>query len=426
MNLRVKKVASNTFFQLLGKAASVICTLIGTALITRRFTESGYGLFTLMTTFAAYFYLVVDFGINAIVIRQITKYQQKIAGYFRNLYTFRFLFSIVIFLLVALFLPFVPFKTGDLTLIRLGVGLSMFMIISQSLYISANAIFQKLSRYDLSNVALTAGNVFGLILTLVFLIFGKDLLWIVAATSVGTFLTAAISFYLVKPYVHSLIPSIELRVWKDFLVPSLPVGFGLVTMIIMAKADMFLLSTLTLPSLLGYTNDQALGFYGLAYKVFENALVFPTFFINALYPLLLEDHFSDRQRLKNTVKKSAFFLFSLGLIFAVVGILIAPWVVSILGGERFLPAILPMRILLITLPIFYPSALFVWLLVTLGREKYIPWIYALGSVFNIAGNLYFIPRFGFLASAVITGATELIVTLLTAFISLKTLYSRKN
>ncbi|MEK7610923.1 MAG: flippase [Patescibacteria group bacterium] len=426
MNLRVKKVAGNTLFQLAGKAVSITCSLLATALITRRFGENGYGLFALMTTFAAYFYLVVDFGINAIVIRAVTENKEKIADYFRNLYTFRFLFSLVIFLVVLCLLPRINFKTSELSLVRWGIAISLFTVISQSLYISANAIFQKISRYDLSNLALTAGNILALLLTLLFLFLGKDLLWMVGATVVGAFLSVAFSFALIRPFVHSLRPSFETKVWKEILLPSLPVGLGLITMVIMAKTDMFLLSTITLPSALGYTNGQALGFYGLAYKVFETALVFPTFFINALYPLLLEDHFSDREKLKNTVKKSALFLFLIGLVAAIVGIIFAPFAITVLGGSRFLPAVAPLQILLLSLPIFFPSALFVWLLVTLGREKYLPLIYAFGSVFNIAGNLYFIPRYGFLASAWLTGITEVIVTVLTAYLSLKILFAKEG
>lgn len=424
MTSRVKNVASNTVYQLLGKAASVFCTLVGTALVTRRFGESGYGLFTLMTTFAAYFYLVIDFGINAIIIRKITEYKQHLAVYFRNLYTFRFLFSIIVFLAVIAFLPLIGFKTRDVSLVRLGIAVSLLTVISQSFYVSANAIFQKFSRYDLSNIALTIGNIVALILTVAFLYFGLSLLWVVGATVIGAVCVAGISFYLVRPFVGSLKPAFETRTWGEFLKPSLPVGLGLISMIIMAKADMFLLSILNLPGALGYNNDQALGLYGLAYKVFENALVFPTFFINALYPLLVEDSFSDRVRLKLMVKKAGLFLFGFGLIGAAVGIVLAPFIIKLLGGPAFAGAIRPLQILLASLPVFFPSALFVWLLVVLGRSRVIPLIYLAGSILNISLNLLFIPRFGISAAALITGLTEIFVTLITAYLSLKILFKK--
>jgi O-antigen/teichoic acid export membrane protein len=83
--------------------------------------------------------------------------------------------------------------------------------------------------------------------------------------------------------------------------------------------------------------------------------------------------------------------------------------VEVLGGTSFSQSIFSLRILLLSLPIFFPSALFVWLLVTLHKEKFLFPIYLLGAIFNIVANILYIPKYGFLASAVITGITEVIV-----------------
>lgn len=422
MSRRANKVVKNTVSQLLGKAISLLTTLIITALITRRFGEEGYGLFTLMTTFPAYFYLVVDFGINAIVIRQTAKPTEKIGEYFRNLYTFRLAFAAFTIVLLTLSLPFIPFKAEELGLLRWGIFIGLFTVVGQALYLSGNAVFQKFFRYDLSNWALSLGNFATLLLTLVFLGKNLGLLWTVGAATLGSFLTVALSFYFLRSYVISLNPALDFSLWRKFLKPALPVGLGLMAMVVMAKADMFLLSVITLPRSLGYTNTEALGLYGLAYKVFENALVFPTFFINALYPLMVEDHHENLVALKAIVKKAGWFLFSFGFLSAVVGIILAPWIIAVLGGVNFHPAVLTLQILLVSLPIFFPSALFVWLLVALGKERLIPFIYGGGALFNIVANLIFIPRFGFLGSALLTGATEILVTIATAYFGLKTLF----
>lgn len=422
MTGRFRKVVTNTLFQLLGKAVSLSTTLLVTALITRRFGEEGYGLFTLMTTFPAYFYLVVDFGINAIVIRQTANPEGKIEAYFRNLYTFRLVFAVFTVVLLVLSLPFIPFKAEELGLLRWGIFISLFTVIGQALYLSGNAIFQKFFRYDLSNWALSLGNFATLLLTLVFLGKNLGLLWTVAAATLGSFFTATLSFYFLRSYVTSLKPALDFSFWRKFLKPALPVGLGLVAMVVMAKADMFLLSVLTLPGNLGYTNTEALGLYGLAYKVFENALVFPTFFINALYPLMVEDRHVGLAVLRTTVKKAGVFLFSFGLLGAFLGIFLAPWVIAVLGGTNFRLAVPALQILSASLPIFFPSALFVWLLVALGRERLVPFIYGGGALFNILANLIFIPRFGFLGSALLTGATEILVTAVTAYFGLKILF----
>lgn len=420
-----RKVALNTLFQLLGKGVSLAVTLFATAFITRSFGEDGYGNFTLMTTFPAYFYLVVDFGMNAVAVRLMGEDRRENTLYFRSLYTLRVVMSLVFIAVALVFLPFIPFRTANLALVRWGIVLGLLTILTQSLFLSCNALFQKNLRYDRSVLASILGNIFTLVLVVLFLRRGFGLLWMVGSFVLGGVLMVFVSFVLVRLYVERLYPSFNLSLWKKLLKPALPLGAGLLLMVVMAKADMFILSVVELPSRLGLSNERALGLYGLSYKVFENALVFPTFFINALYPIMIFQRKGDLRGLFWTVKKAGLFLLFFGLVFALGGYLLTPLVVRILAGPSFSGSVTALRLLFLGLPVFFPSALSVWLLVTLEKEKYIPPIYGLGALFNIAANLFFIPRYGFLAAAVTTGLTEVLVTALTVLFGLRFLFRLK-
>src|SRR5258706_11560008 len=65
-----RAVAANTISQLVGKGVSVISTLIVTLVIARQFGAVGYGDFVKITTYIAFFYLLVDFGVNAIYLQK--------------------------------------------------------------------------------------------------------------------------------------------------------------------------------------------------------------------------------------------------------------------------------------------------------------------------------------------------------------------
>src|SRR5207244_1517417 len=97
------------------------------------------------------------------------------------------------------------------------------------------------------------------------------------------------------------------------LLPSLPLGITLLFNLVYFRADSIIL-TLTRPT-------AEVGIYGLAYKVFEIVLVFPTFFMNAVYPLLLEKQnfqFSIFNfQSKTVLRKSFLILFATSFIAAV-------------------------------------------------------------------------------------------------------------
>ena len=65
-----------------------------------------------------------------------------------------------------------------------------------------------------------------------------------------------------------------------------------------------------------------------------------------------------------------------------------------------------------------------WALITVKKQNLLAIFYGLSMVLNISLNLIFIPRYGFMAAAIITGLTELFVLLLTGYTSLKILYEK--
>jgi O-antigen/teichoic acid export membrane protein len=60
------------------------------------------------------------------------------------------------------------------------------------------------------------------------------------------------------------------------------------------------------------------------------------------------------------------------------------------------------------------TSLLQWSLITLGKQKFLLYIYLISAIINVALNLIFIPSFSYLASAVITGVTELLVMVILA------------
>ena len=118
-----------------------------------------------------------------------------------------------------------------------------------------------------------------------------------------------------------------------------------------------------------------------------------------------------------TVKLSGMFLFAVSVVGAVVGYLLAPLMIRLVAGPEFGESVRALRLLLLGLPIFYLSALFLWLMITLGRQKQIPFIYAFGALANVVLNLIFIPRYSFYSSAVITWTSEFLILVLLVYFS---------
>lgn len=400
-------VAANTISQLTGKILGAATTFVITLLLARQFGVTGYGDFIKVTTYVAFFFLVADFGLNAVYLRHENKYALSTL-----LGTRIVLAATLIFLSLAV-LSFLPQNTQDgyTNAVRLGIILFSPAILFQSLITSANAVFQKKLRYDLATVALALGSVVSL-----------GTLWLILKTPTnavfagtmallsGGAATAAAALVGVRMLKEPLTVSFSPARGLSFFGSAVPLGITLLFNLVYGHADSVIL-TLT-------RSTGEVGIYGLAYKMFELMLVFPTFFMNAVYPVLLKAK-TEESRFLSIVRQSFMFLCAMSLVAVLLTWIAAPLVTTI--RSDFASSVLPLRILSLSFPFFFVSALTMWTLITIGKQGWLVWIYGSSMILNIAFNSMLIPRYGYLAAAWITVASEGVVLVVSGILLQKTL-----
>jgi len=204
----------------------------------------------------------------------------------------------------------------------------------------------------------------------------------------------------------------DTSLWGNFLIASLPLGMIAIFSQIMANIDKVILALNPLSNHLGYSNLQAVGIYGLAYKFFDVGLVLPTYLMNAAFPIFVRTQRNDKDRLKHLAKKLGLSLVGISLLLSVIGFFLSPWVLSFFSsGSDLDGSILSLRILLFGLPVFYLSALLIWLAVAMEKQKQLVLVYFISALTNLVLNLWLVSNFGFIASAWITILSEIIIVL---------------
>src|SRR3989344_3015685 len=93
-----RKIASNTIYQMVGKAVTVLITII----VAKQYGRGPYGEFNIMQAFPALFFIIADFGLNAIATRDLSTDWKKANSYFANILGIRIALSSFIILASAL------------------------------------------------------------------------------------------------------------------------------------------------------------------------------------------------------------------------------------------------------------------------------------------------------------------------------------
>lgn len=400
MNLS-QKIAINTLAQVLGKIFSGGTMLIITMMTIRHFGVEDFGKLTAILAYVAYFYLLADFGFNAIVVREAAKNKKQAPFYFSSLISLRVFVASLLVLLALLVLSILPSPYNQ-PLVRQGILLVAITIFVQAILTSTNAVFQFNLRYDQSAIAVGIGSLAALVLVFLFIKRGSPLLSLVLAFTIGGLVMAITALGLAKRQLPQLSFLIEPKIFKKLFLLTLPLGLTLIFNLVYFKIDKFLIPV--------FRSFRELGLYETAYKVFDISLVFPVFFMNAVYPVMAK--IRNKTRRHQTFKKAFLVLLSTSFLGLAIGLPAAPLIIKVIAGQDLPLSILVLRILFCSLPIFFLSALLMWDLILRNQQKSLVLIYGIGLIVNLALNLIFIPQFGILAAAIITGITEAVVLVL--------------
>jgi O-antigen/teichoic acid export membrane protein len=407
-----KTIALNTFSQIAGKVITSGTTFIVSILIARSLGASGYGDFTKITTFVAFFYLFADFGLNAAYLELSD--DKRAQG---NLLALRTLMGLGLMFVCISILAFLPGSSteGYSPFVKLGIILFSVSILFQGLITTANAYFQKQLRYEYATYALSVGSVVTLLLVcLLPRLRLLGVLPIIVAFALGSFITAAFSLFFTKKLHADFSFSFDVSLIKKMLVIAFPLGLTLLCNVVYFHADSVIL-TLT-------KSTYDVGIYGLAYKVFEFPLVVPTFFMNAVFPLLLiSQKTGNAPAFIRQIKRSVGILFSLSLVLLIVGYMAAPFLTLI--KTDFRASVLPFRILLLSIPVFYITSVTMWTLIALKRRMQLFFIYFVSMIVNVGCGIAFIPQYGYIAAAWITVVSEILVLLLSWIVIQKHFHS---
>jgi O-antigen/teichoic acid export membrane protein len=411
----LKIIASNTFYQLISKFISMTVTFGLSIFISMKYGSEGYGLFSILQSLPALFYIIADFGLNAISAREIAKDTSKTSDVFSNVLFLRLVISIVG---VVLCLIAGQYLYTD-ERIRWGLALGSLIIITQSLIMTTNMIFQIKLKYDLSTISNTLGYLFILGVSYYLILNKVEIEYINFTYVLGGVVTLIINLYLIYSRFFKFNYHFDRKYLKFLTAESWPLGLMFLFSQINFRADSIFLSFLPLPSQFG-SNLNAVGVYAFPYKIFEVILVVPTFMMNSSYPLLLEKFNQDKVKFKAFFKKTLNLFLLVGFISTFFTLIFSEIlkrfdIINIYFNSEFQRSPEILSILSFGLVFFFLSQPIAWIYVIYGKQKLLPLVYLIASIFNVSMNYLLIPKYGFIASAYLTWSSELIILLILYF-----------
>lgn len=403
-----KSMRENAFYNTIKQICTGLFPIITIPYTTRILGTENYGRVNFCISIISYFVLFAGLGIATYATRQsaILKNNKKDLDKFTSqLFTTHIIMSIIALLLLFFLL-----------LISKGLYQYSILLIVQSFMIIFNIfniewIYNAFEDYKYTTICTIIVQIISLIFLFTFVREPSDyiiysIIYVISYS--GMYL---LSFFNVKKYTKVKITKHPNAI--KHILPMLILFSNELMVTIYVNSDITLLGILS--------NDENVGIYSVAVKAYT---VFKRMFgavIVVMLPRLSYYYIYDKKGKYNELLRKAFnciilliFPVSIGMLF------ISDELMLLLGGKEYLVGSNSLRVLSIAL-IFSTIANFYATSVMLPskQEKRLLLITVISAVVNIGLNLIFIPKLGFLATALTTMIAEIIVAILS------TLYSKK-
>ena len=293
----IRRIAKNTFFLSASQLTGRIIGFFYFIFLARFLGVEIFGIYNFTLAFIYNFVPVADFGMERLVLRDISRRQNKTSFYLSRLLPLRFLFSLGAYIGALLLALVLGQNLNQITYLAV-YGLFIFPLSFVYLLTSFFNAKEKMQYMAGANIA---GPILTVILGITFVLLNFPLIFV--------FLAAVIAHSLVALFFLFKSPSWNLKLgwiidkifWKKALSQSWAFAFLLILAVFYLRLSLIMIGLIKGPYITGL--------YGSAFKFTEAIILIPQSLALALFPLSSRLFLQDKEKLFEIYKKGLGILF---------------------------------------------------------------------------------------------------------------------
>jgi len=424
-----RKILENTFFQVLGKLATAALSLVILKIISGYLGTSGYGDYTTVYQFLAFFGIIADFGIYTITVKEMSRDESRIPIILGNVLGLRTALAIFAMLLSVAAVFLLPIYKG--TLMPIGVLIATLATILTLLNGTITSVLQTHLKMQYATVGLILGKAASVLYMawVAYIAFHGDtqngfyhLLW---AGVIGNLINYLITHYYVRRFcpIHY---RFDFSYWKKVFLTALPYGVALILSTVYLRLNVLIMTFMLPHSQLlangkqlcneALCSDTEIGLFGVAMRMLDMLVIIPVYFMNSVLPVMTRFIEERSEKIRMLMQYSFDFLVASSLPVLIGSFILAKPIVQFVSDAQFVSghtyrfgADVAIRILMFAMFFSFLNSLFGFTLVALNKQVHLLLANAIALILNLAGNILLIPRLGFRGAAFISVLSELVI-----------------
>ncbi len=341
----IKKIFQNTLFLSVSQVAGRAIGFIYFVFLARTLGVADFGIYSFTLAFIYNFVPVADFGMERLILRDISREPEKAGYYFSRLLPLRVFLSLVSYLLALILGIVLGLPLRELAYLSL-FGLALLPYNLAFLAVGFQNAREKMHCLAAANIALVA--LTG-ILGVIFVFLKLGLFWVFLAYPLANLILALIIFSRVKKWGLPLGWRFDFRFCREVLSQSWIFAVFTILAVFYLRATVLMIGV--------FKDPATSGLYNSVFKFVEAGILIPQSLALALFPLSSRLFLKDKTKLKSVYLKALGVLLIVSLPPALILLFLAEPVISLAYGPLYLPAVGVFRILGLSLILFFVNAL---------------------------------------------------------------------
>jgi O-antigen/teichoic acid export membrane protein len=398
----VQRVARNSLIPMAAQLVNKLVDLAFALLVYRLLGPDGAGRYEFAIVLWLYVKTISDFGLGLLATREVARRPASAGQWLGAGVTLRLLMLLATVPLVAALLG--AYAAADRLPVDLltAAVLLLLSIAPAALADSATAIFNAREEMVMPALLTILSTVLKVLLAGAALLAGSGIVGLAGAAVAVNLIAGAILWRLVRRHVPRVAwwPGVDQT--RHWLALAWPLLLNNLLASLFFRLDTYVIQFSRGP--------VELGLYSAAYKFINFTLILPPYLTMALFPGLARQAERDPAALRRTLRLAIGYLVMLALPGALATTALAEPLIWVVGGDEFLPgSATALRLLIWFLPFSYVNGLLQYALIALNRQRTITLAFGLTVVFNLVANVALVPAVGYMAAALVTVASEVVL-----------------
>ncbi|MCM1060398.1 MAG: flippase [Eubacterium sp.] len=382
-----------------GKIIQMLIAFFISIFTTRYLGPSNFGIINYANAYVAFFASICTLGINSVIVKDFLDYPDEHGKTIGTTLVLRTVVSLLSAVMIVSIVGVVDY--GDTEIITVSALCSISLIFQ--VFDTINYWFQSKYLSKVTAIATLIAYIAISVYKIILLILKKNVHWFAAASAVDYIFIAIVLMIAYKKYNGAKL-SFSWKKGKELLNKSYHYILSGMMVAIYGHTDRLMLKQML--------DEASVGYYSLATTISGMWVFVLAAIIDSMYPSIISSYEVDKKLFERKNRQLYAMVIYISFAVSVLFIIFGGLVIHILYGDKYLPAVEPLKIITWYTAFSYLGVARNAWIVCENNQKYLKYMYFCAAVINIILNYFMIPVWGASGAAVASLITQIFTSLI--------------